>query len=507
MAAQGKSTGLQVGLIIAVVVALIASVAAFIIYRNDSQNQTRYQQIETEKNNVQQVAEQVRQDISQIKRLLGITASEAGDETTPGTVLGELSAKIKELGTGQGETTLMAVAENNAALLEAERTKAGEQALRIAELQGDLNALAARYDAEKQELAQQTRAAVADRADVQAATDERIRAEEARRQATEDTLAQTKAELEEVKEQMANVTADLRDELDDYRTTNARLTRELNMRITKSFTTADGEIRDLQRSTDTVYLNIGSRQNLRPGVTFSVYDKDKVGPSGADASALKGAIEVISVGDKISEARITEVTTLEPLSKGDKIYSPAWAPGRKSKFAFVGLIDLDGDGNTAGERDRLRRILDDAGAEATVYIDDDGNWVDGDGDPNVNQPLDVNTEILVLAEIPDPSEVSNPARKAAFTKMREAKGELLSQAERNGIPVKNLKTFLDEIGHVTMRRRYVPGQDPDFNNRQDRSRQADPNPSSPTSGLYSPNRGRRGSRIDPQPSTRFNPQR
>ncbi len=508
MAAQGKSTGLQIGLILAVVVALIASVAAFIIYRDADERQVEYQQAQTEKENVTRANATLREEIEALKTKVGSTASEMGiaDPDNPATVLGDVSGKIDAYNTNVGETTLIQVAENLDGALDRERTTTAEQRNSIQGLQNQLNDLQSRYAKESQQYADARTEAVKDRADVQTATEERIRAEQSRRQEIEDQLATTKAELEEVKEQMANRIAELRDELDDTRQALLRANRKLDQAETKSFAKPDGFIVNLQRSTGTVYLDIGSRQSLRPGVTFSVYDKDKVGVSGGDASALKGSLEVISVDENISEARITNVATLEPLSVGDPIFSPAWAPGRKSKFAFVGMIDLDGDGNTMGERNRLRRILSDADAEITVYIDDDGNWVDGDGDPDTNQPLDVNTEMLVLANIPDPSEVSDPARKQAYTRMREHLTVIREQAERNGIRVKNLKIFLDEIGYVPSSRTFVPGQTTEYRGQNERGRRVDPNPGQQNSGLYSPNRGRRGSQIDPQPGgNRFNP--
>jgi len=499
MAASGKSTGLQVGLIIAVLVAIIAMVAAFIIYRQDSQNQTRLRTIETEKNNVQSVAERRRNELLAIQGLAGFTANEIGlDNPVAGTVLGDLQAEIDQYKT-QGEITLLQVVENLDAQLKSERETSSSQAVTLADLRRQINALESQYAAETRQYADASTDAQTDLATVQAETDERVQAEQARRQAVEDDLAATKAVLEEEKERRANQVADLNDQIEDYQITNKRLLRELEEQVTKSFTTADGEIVNLQRSQDIVYLNIGARENLKPGVTFSVYDKNKVGVTGGDISAVKGSIEVISVGRQISEARITEVVTLEPLSVGDPIFSPAWSPGRKSKFAFVGEIDLDGDGNITGERERLRRILDDANAEISVYIDDDGNWVDGDGDPQTNQQLDVDTEMLVLGNIPDPSEVTDPARKAAYTQMRTYRNEIRSQAERNGIPVKNLKTFLDTMGVTANRKRFAPGEQMEYRGQNERGRTVDPNPASPVSGLYSPNRGRRGSKIDPQP--------
>ena len=508
MAAQGKSTGLQVGLMLAVAAAVVASVVAFVIYRDADNTVSRLGTLEQEKTNVQNKAEGVRQDIDEVKRLVGPTANEVGrGDEAPGTVLGEIKEKIAAYNTNSGETTLFQVVEQLHQKLQQEKITAAEQALTIKKIQREMTALESKYAARTREHDTARMAAFADVGDVQTQADERVRTVQAAKQELEDQLATTRASFEEVKEQMNNGFAVRDEQIEELTLANRRLTRELAQRDTGAFPTPDGKIVSLQRSSDTVYLDIGSRQNLRPGVTFSVYDKEKVGPTGGDFSALKGSIEVLSVEENISEARITEVTTIEPLSVGDVVFSPAWSPGRKSQFAFVGMIDLDGDGNTIGERDRLRRILADNGAETSVYIDDEGNWIDGDGNPEVNQPLDVDTEMLVLGHIPDPSEVSDPARKQAFTKMREHLSEIRNQAERNGIQVRNLKSFLDLVGHRPTRRRFVPGDDPDFNLRNDRSRQVDPDPGSATTGLFDPNRGRRGSQIDPQPSTRFNPQR
>ena len=505
MAAQGKSTGLQIGLILAVAVAVVAVVAAFIIYKNDAANQAKLVALADQKESTQAANQKLREELEAVKQTVGVTASKVGlNDAVAGTVLGELGSKIERLGP-EKETTLVQVAENLAASLAAQERAVEERIRDITALEKKLNDREGQYDREKQEFRDQTTAAVNDRADVQTATEERVRAEEARRQELEDQLAATRAELEEERERLGNQIVALKDESDNYRNINSQLRAKLEGFETGRFTTPDAKIVSTQRTTGMVYLDIGARQKLRPGVTFSVYDKDKVGPSGGDAAALKGSIEVVSVGDRISEARVTEVTTQEPLSTGDPVFSPAWSPGRSSKFAFVGMIDLDGDGSTAGERDRLRRILDDAGAEISVYVDDDGEWVDGDGDPTVNQPIDLETEMVVHATIPDPSEVTDPARKAAFTKMRQARGELREQALQMGIPFKPLKTFLDSIGYVETRRRFAPGDDSDFNARNDGSRAADPNPGQQTSGLYDQNRGRRGSQPDPQPSTRFNP--
>ena len=506
MAAQGKSTGLQVGLIIAVVVALIASVAAFILYRGDQQNQARYAAIEREKQNVSSAAEEARSQLEQVKQMVGAGTGEVGNanDLAPGTVLGTLDAQIKTLSTGGGESSLLEVAKNLSAQLKADRIKMGEQALEIAQLNRRINQLDSQYGERQQQFSDVAAKANADLSDVQAGADERVESEQKIRRQAQDELAVARAELEEEKERLGNQISALRDERDDLIRTNERLTLKIEATDTRSFTSPDGSVVRTESTTNTVYVNLGESDKLRPGVTFSVYDKDEVGPNGGDISALKGSIEIINVGRRLSEARVLDFEYDNPISQGDPIFSPVWSPGQAGQFAFVGLVDLDGDNNTTGERDRLRRILDDAGSEFSIYVDDEGNWIDGDGNPEVNQSLDPRTEMLVLGDLPDEAQIADPEKRAAAAKIRAAYKELQSQARRNGIPTKSLKVFLETIGYVPTRRRYVPGEDADFNlKRGTETRRATPNPGSTTSGLFAPDRDRRRRTQQELPSNRF----
>ena len=506
MAAQGKSTGLQVGLIIAVVVALIAAVAAFILYRNDQQNAARYASIDREKQNVQSAAERARQELSEVKRVLGITATETGAGADPAgdTVLGIANARIAALSDGGNATSVLEVAETLDAQLAAARTKESQLALEKAQLEQQYRQLERQFNEKAQQFSDVATRANADLSDVQAGAEEKITDSNRSRLEAEDALTALRAELQETKDRFQNQVRSLEDERDDLIRINQRLLAANEANDSKQFTSADGEVVRVEPRTETIYVDLGRNDQIRPGVTFSVYDKNEVGPNGGDRSALKGAIEILNVGNSLSEARILQDDYKNPISAGDPIFSPVWSRGQAGKFAFVGLIDLDGDGQTAGERDRLRRILDDAGSEFSVYIDDDGNWVDGDGDDSVDRPLDQQTEMLVIGEIPPADELTSESDRAKAEKMRVALKELQSQARRNGIPVKSLKVFLDSIGYQPKRRRYVPGQDADFNlKRGGNSRSADPNPGSTTSGLFSPDERRRGRTDQRLPSDRF----
>ena len=506
MAAQGKNTGLQVGLIIAVVVALVASVAAFLLYRTDQQNEARYADAQREKSNVQTAAESARQDVSLLKSAVGVQAGDVGQPTDAdnATVLGTVNSKIRVLTDGTGADSLLSAAETLKAQLDSSRTKEGAQALEIARLQREINALERRYDEKATQFSDAATRANEDLAGVQAVVDERVNTEVGQRRAAEDALAALRAEFEEAKERFNNQLRELQDENQDLIRTNTRLVQAKEAQDTQRFTSADGTVVNVEPRTETIYVNLGRSDQLRPGITFSVYDKDKVGPGGGDSAAYKGAIEILSVGARNSEARILESDYRDPISPGDPIFSPIWSRGRAGQYAFVGLVDLDGDGNTTGERERLRRVLADANAEFSVYIDDEGNWVDGDGDPSVDQSLDARTEMLVIADIPDPSVVTDPKQKVYFNKMREQKVELESQARRNGIPVRNLRVFLDSIGYQEQRRRFAPGDDASFNRVRGGTRTSvDPNPGNTASGLYSEDAKRRGRTEQRLPTDRF----
>ena len=505
MAAQGKNTGLQVGLIIAVVVALVAAVVAFLLYRSGTQNETRFASIQREKDNVQTAAETARSELSRVKQALGVQAGDVGQLTDnqPGTVLGTVNSRIAALTDGAGADSLLSAAETLKTQLDAARTKEGEQALQLAQLRQDLNALEARYNERATQFSDAAASANEDLAGVQRKVDERVNLEVEGRRAAEDAVSALRAELEEEKARLTDAIRRLEDENEDYVRTNERLVAEIEARDTRQFTSADGAVLRVEPRTETVYVDLGQSDELRPGVTFSVYDKDEVGPNGGDISALKGSIEIISVGSTNSEARILESDFRNPISPGDPIFSPIWSRGRAGQYAFIGLIDLDGDGRTEGERDRLRRVLADAGAEFGVYVDDEGNWVDGDGDPSVDRPLDPRTEMLVLADVPDETIVTDPAKKEAARKMRGHLEEIQRQARRNGIPQKSLTAFLDSIGYQERPRRYAPGDDVTMDRVRADGRTPTPDPGSTTSGLFDDAAQLRGDTDQRLPSNRF----
>ncbi len=138
--------------------------------------------------------------------------------------------------------------------------------------------------------------------------------------------------------------------------------QELNRLRSDRFENFQGEITSVQGRSggDVVMIDLGAADQLRPGVTFGVLDGDATRPEDAE---VKATIRVTRIRNShMADARVVERSGVgTPIIKGDKVYSPFWAPGRKVKIALVGNIDVDGDGEPDNEA--VKSQIEAAGAE------------------------------------------------------------------------------------------------------------------------------------------------
>jgi hypothetical protein len=75
----------------------------------------------------------------------------------------------------------------------------------------------------------------------------------------------------------------------------------------------------------TVWINLGRADGLDRQTAFGVYsgDADEMGKA-----KKKATIEVTKItGDHSAEARITEDKAADPITPGDKVFTPLWSPG------------------------------------------------------------------------------------------------------------------------------------------------------------------------------------
>ena len=117
----------------------------------------------------------------------------------------------------------------------------------------------------------------------------------------------------------------------------------------------DGEIVTVLNDQKLVYLNRGSVHRMILGLTFQVYDRRSgVVPDEFGDLSGKATIEVVSLSQNSSVARIVRTKRDSSVVPGDIVANAVYDPDKIFKFYVAGDFDIDGIGRTSG--DDLRRI-------------------------------------------------------------------------------------------------------------------------------------------------------
>ena len=191
------------------------------------------------------------------------------------------------------------------------------------------------------------------------------------------------------------------------------------------FEVADGRIAWVNQSSATVWINLGLADGLRRQTLFSVYD---MAENGVSRSERKASIEVTKILDQhLAEARIVYDAPADPILPGDQVFSPAWRPGRKVRFALAGKFDIDGDRRS--DRDLIRSLIMMSGAVIDAEVHDDGS-VEGE--------LSSSTRYLVRGD--RPTEGSDSKTLAAY-------GSMIGKASEYGVEIIPIDKLLSWMGY------------------------------------------------------------
>ena len=270
------------------------------------------------------------------------------------------------------------------------------------------------------------------------------------------TLSKTQLEKEktdkdkaigEQKQQFEAKIAALQKTLDTVKLQLANRSEDLN-KLSGKFSVGalpDGRIIWVNEREKLAYINLGSDDRLRKRITFSVFD-----PTTTDVTALsgktepvstsdntnvsvseakkKGVIEVVNISDAhMAECRILESINSNPLLPGDVIFTPLWHPGQQEHFALVGLLSIDGKGNS--DRQKIHDIIRVHGGVIDAETDDKGN---------VHGEITHLTRYLVEGDLAE----HEGAKQAA------GNNKLIGDAKTMGVEVIDLARFLDLIGYT-----------------------------------------------------------
>jgi hypothetical protein len=196
-------------------------------------------------------------------------------------------------------------------------------------------------------------------------------------QEKQEETAKIKGELQSLYEQITNLQnsdkdktnslTDLTNKLADTTQKNDSFKRDVSIRLQdlkdrlnlnqNTLGKAIGHISHVDYSHGEVRVDVSKSTGAKPMMVFTIFDESA---RGIPTDKPKGTIELISVGDQDSLARIVETKdSTNPIRRYDQIYSPAFTPDNPERFALVGRIDMNRDGKD--DRGDLIRLIEQAG--------------------------------------------------------------------------------------------------------------------------------------------------
>lgn len=224
-------------------------------------------------------------------------------------------------------------------------------------------------------------------------------------------------------------------QLQQLRSTNQQLTADnaaqaetiqTQMEIINEFRNPDfaapqGEIVRVANAGTNVWINLGKDDGLREGVPFSVIDESEINISEATPKAKLVVVRVVA--EHLCQARVTNYNPRNPVLTGDKVYSPAWRPGRTVGFALVGMMDMNGD--RKDDVEQIRELIRISGGVIHEEMDAKGNR-SGEG-------MTPNTSFLVLGtDLALPANAS-PELRAQQQAKATTYAKFIAEARQKGI--------------------------------------------------------------------------
>ncbi|MEW4487483.1 hypothetical protein AB1L42_05345 [Thalassoglobus sp. JC818] len=460
--ASTKPTAVHFSLVFFVMTTLILFLVWYLTFKEQKTLAQKLEETQSRAQSVEQANSGLLSDIDTLRNLLGVNLEQVGSAGAgdANTLYGSMAKSLNDLGMEQVQPNpqtpnVLATLQSMRSALNAAQTTNNEYQTGLADTESRLRQEqeAARNRAAELQNSQETseqklQKNITDQNELLAEKNREI-------QQTRNDLNAERVAKEQVSDELDRVRRELGEEISLLEKANDFLRDRLNDLENLSFDKPDGKIVRIENSTRRVWINLGSRDNLRTQVTFSVYIRDNRGV-GRGRQDIKAKIEVSEVqGPHLAECRIIDEDFDRPIQEGDPIYSPLFSPGVKEYFSFVGIVDMNGDGES--DRDLLHDIIENAGGGIEIEVDDLGNR---------NPPgrkMTVKSKFLVVGEIPDPAELAGfDERRDDIQKIMDELTALEKEARQQGIRKITFGDFLNFIGYENQQRLFVRGENRPF---------------------------------------------
>ncbi len=194
--------------------------------------------------------------------------------------------------------------------------------------------------------------------------------EQFRRQ-TNDGAANMEARVERLRDESAAREQTLAARIGELEAENARLSNQVEvLRSARSGETlqaqdeaalVDATVLSVDAPSNEVTLNIGAEDKAVLGMSFAVYTDAAAIQPREDGSYARGkaTVEIISVDDTTSVARITRESRGSPIVRGDVVANAVYDPNKVYTLLMIGNFDLNNDGlATSQEREEWKALIE-----------------------------------------------------------------------------------------------------------------------------------------------------
>jgi hypothetical protein len=247
--------------------------------------------------------------------------------------------------------------------------------------------------------------------------------EEAKRQA-EDNLIKVRRDFVTEKEKLERNAMTLQNNLKDL----GEVVKKF--REVPTETGIDGRIVSVAEQGAVGYGDLGKKDGVLLGMTFSIFGQSDLGKTNPSP---KAECRIVKVMQDACELRLYyPYKGAAPVVSGDVLLNPVYDRGRRLRFVLVGKMDINGDGFDDAEQ--LKALIQQFGGK-------------------VDPALTVQTDYLVVGEEPvvpsPPAAADSPMVKQKYDEARKGfieYTEARARAENFSIPILNLNRFLGLVG-------------------------------------------------------------
>ena len=474
MAAANESQGLKIAVAAFITLTVILTVSSYFLYSNGASESARREQAEESASVKSKAASEALTRADEMRNKIGVKASEhepAKDEITAhfkkiderlNTLLEQVNAAVqKAQANGAQGPELEEAKQNVARLIASLRSEPNKTYIstmdRMSELMDNLSllttelslnykglrdSLASSADTYKQGVGVKEKAA--DEAHAEVLAEQKKHVDERGTLLTK--VDQLQTALDKSQNEVLNLTKRLKDQEDDYarqRDTLTSILREQRDKLEKTkdiiLDRPDGYVTYVDYETREVLVSINRGMGAQPQMKMTIFDARS---PGIPTEKPKGNIELTSVGDKFSTAKIIKTDNpIDPIRVGDIVYSAAWSPNQPMRFALIGKLDVNRD--SRDDREELKRMIREAGGVVEYDL----------------PPLDLGKETGVMSPRIDwyVTDDRDPIRDlfvhqsdssiAQDTKLKQRVGEVTKEARLNGIRPMSIGKLLAYLGY------------------------------------------------------------